>query len=168
VRRRRRNKNRRGGEGRGQPPVVSTAREPEYVPPKSVFIYTHTVRPGAAGYEFRAEHFSKVGRTLDDYDIDLSSLFDAEGRIQLSRVNTSALADFDMGEDEEEGEILTLPPSLEQADVGEADNSSFDDTRNLPTRDIDGVPETPHIYGAEDTSSPSEEESDGPSLAVSE
>lgn len=164
VRRRRRNKNRRG-DLRSDQPVIPAAREPDYHPPQSVFIYTHTVRPGAQGYEFRSEHFSKVGRTLEEYAIDLSSLFDADGRIQLSRIAPEAFANLVLDDDE----AAPLPPALEQNDVGEADDSRFDDTRSLPTRDIDGLPGAPPVYGAEDTPPPSQtDDSEGPTLAVSE
>lgn len=48
----------------------------DYRPPSEVFIYTHITRPGSRdSYEFRADHFSKVGRRLEDYDIDFSMLF---------------------------------------------------------------------------------------------
>lgn len=178
VRRRRRNKNRRG-DARTDQPVIPAAREPDYLPPESVFIYTHVVRPGAQGYEFRAEHFSNVGRTLDDYEIDLTSLFDAEGRIQLSRIERSAFADMLLDDDEPAlaaPPATPLPPALEQADLGEADDSRFDDSRILPTRDIDGLPDAPHVYGAQDTppggidTPPGDidPDIDGPTLAVSE
>jgi hypothetical protein len=49
----------------------------DYVTPSSVFVYTHVSRAGSGldTYEFRAEHFSKGGRTLEDFEIDLSKLF---------------------------------------------------------------------------------------------
>ncbi|MFN3979146.1 MAG: hypothetical protein ACK4SA_02020 [Caldilinea sp.] len=48
----------------------------EYVPPKSIFIYTHSAHPEMRdSYEFRPEHFSKVGRRIEDFQIDISSLF---------------------------------------------------------------------------------------------
>ena len=44
--------------------------------PQSVYIYEHSVHPELRdSYEFRPDHFSKVGRTLNDYQIDLSKLF---------------------------------------------------------------------------------------------
>ncbi len=47
-----------------------------YVAPQSVYIYEHSVHPELRdSYEFRPDHFSKVGRTLADYDLDLSKLF---------------------------------------------------------------------------------------------
>lgn len=47
-----------------------------YVTPKSVFIYTHSAHPEMRdSYEFRPDHFSSVGRRLDDYHVDVSSLF---------------------------------------------------------------------------------------------
>lgn len=50
--------------------------EVEYIPPLSVFIYTHTTHPEMRdSYEFRPEHFSKSGRRIEDFHIDISSLF---------------------------------------------------------------------------------------------
>jgi hypothetical protein len=50
--------------------------EVAYIAPQSVYIYEHTVHPELRdSYEFRPDHFSKVGRTLADYQIDLSKLF---------------------------------------------------------------------------------------------
>lgn len=68
-------------------PTTATAESitnlSDYRPPDQVFIYTHITRPGSRdSYEFRAEHFSKVGRRLEDYDIDLSSLYPDEEATQ--------------------------------------------------------------------------------------
>ena len=80
-RRRRRSRSERPDET----PVVRESTlatiDQEYKPPKSVFVYTYVLRPGApTSYEFRAEHFSRVGRRLEDFEIDLSPLFPAEGQ----------------------------------------------------------------------------------------
>ncbi|MFN8488661.1 MAG: hypothetical protein U0350_13760 [Caldilineaceae bacterium] len=76
-RRRRRPRSRQNGAAL-EPKVIAppTPIEDDYVPPKSIFIYTHVVRPDQRdSYEFRAEHFGKSGRRLEDFDIDLSILF---------------------------------------------------------------------------------------------
>lgn len=53
--------------------------EVAYVAPQAVYIYEHSVHPELRdAYEFRPDHFSKVGRTLADYQIDLSKLFPGE------------------------------------------------------------------------------------------
>lgn len=53
--------------------------EVAYTAPQSVYIYEHSAHPELRdSYEFRPDHFSKVGRTLDDYQIDLSKLFPGE------------------------------------------------------------------------------------------
>lgn len=53
----------------------------DYVAPQSVFIYTHVSRPANQGLnEYRADHFTKVGRRLEDFSIDLSILFGDKGR----------------------------------------------------------------------------------------
>lgn len=55
---------------------ISLEAEVAYVAPKSVYVYEHSVHPELRdAYEFRPDHFSKVGRTLADYQIDLSKLF---------------------------------------------------------------------------------------------
>lgn len=91
-RRRRRNKGKRlGGETRPLP-AGDVVADVSYDPPESVYIYTHVVRPDAReSYEFRSEHFSSVGRKLEEYDIDLSSLFDEEGRVKTLRIPEEAL-----------------------------------------------------------------------------
>jgi hypothetical protein len=56
--------------------AVNLEAEVAYVAPQAVYIYEHSVHPELRdAYEFRPEHFSKVGRTLADYQIDLSKLF---------------------------------------------------------------------------------------------
>lgn len=63
----------------------------EYVPPQSVFVYTYVLRPGhLSSHEFRPEHFSRVGRRLEDFDIDLSVLFPPEGEAKPKPVPTRA------------------------------------------------------------------------------
>lgn len=59
--------------------AVNLEAEVAYVAPQSVYIYEHSVHPELRdSYEFRPDHFSKVGRTLADYEIDLSKLFPGE------------------------------------------------------------------------------------------
>jgi hypothetical protein len=56
--------------------VTNLEAEVAYVAPQSVYIYEHSVHPELRdSYEFRPDHFSKVGRTMTDYQIDLSKLF---------------------------------------------------------------------------------------------
>jgi hypothetical protein len=88
TRRRKRTRN-RSAEAIPQPVAPSAesiTNLSDYRPPEDVFIYTHITRPGSRdSYEFRAEHFSKVGRRLEDYDIDLSSLYsDSVGQDAIS------------------------------------------------------------------------------------
>lgn len=71
ARRRARSRQRFNDETR-QPLEVDVA----YVAPKEVFVYTYSTHPELRdAYEFRPEHFSSVGRHLDDYGLDLSKLF---------------------------------------------------------------------------------------------
>jgi hypothetical protein len=66
-----------------EPTAESIVNLSDYQPPARVFIYTHVLRPDSRdSYEFRAEHFSKVGRRLEDYEIDLSKLFSDEQRAE--------------------------------------------------------------------------------------
>jgi hypothetical protein len=71
---------------------------------KPVFIYTHVLRPAVReAFESRSEHFSKVTRKLEDFNIDLEPLF-AE-RTETSPAGALAplrpLSDFDYLDDEE-------------------------------------------------------------------
>jgi len=55
---------------------AGTETEVEYIPPLSVFIYTHTTHPEMRdSYEFRPEHFSRSGRRIEAFHTDISSLF---------------------------------------------------------------------------------------------
>ncbi len=138
ARRRRKSKGRRNGEA-GRDPVVVQAQEIDYVPPTSVYIYTHIVRPvTGAAYEFRSEHFSKVGRSLEDYGVDVSPLFDEAARAAARPNMAEVFADFDMGEDETVHEPL---PPIEHLD---ANLLSVGGDTGMPT-----YAEDP--YGAEDT-----------------
>jgi hypothetical protein len=68
---------------RAEPTAESIVNLDDYQPPTNVFIYTHVLRPDSRdSYEFRAEHFSKVGRKLEDYEIDLSILFSEDQRAE--------------------------------------------------------------------------------------
>lgn len=87
---------------------VSAEADVEYVPPKAVFIFTHRAHPELRdSYEFRPDHFSKVGRRLDDYHIDLSVLFaeDKLGADNLPVIKGLPKPDFDWSDWEEEGQI---------------------------------------------------------------
>ncbi len=106
-----RDRDRRGGRRRRrrsrserpeETPVVRestlAAIDQEYKPPKSVFVYTYVLRPGApSGYEFRGEHFSRVGRRLEDFEIDLSPIFPPEGN---ARPEPSPRVTLEMDEDD--------------------------------------------------------------------
>lgn len=82
-----RRRRRRSRSERVEPlPVVQestlAAIDHEYTPPEAVFVYTYVLRPGApSSHEFRPEHFSRVGRRLEDFQIDLSPLFRDESAV---------------------------------------------------------------------------------------
>jgi hypothetical protein len=79
LRTKRRRRRPRSRQGLGTEPKVVAPIAPledDYVSPTSIFVYTHVVRPDQRdNYEFRADHFSKVSRRLEDFDIDLSKIF---------------------------------------------------------------------------------------------
>jgi len=76
AQRKARSRQRTADESRTQ---LTVEADVEYVSPKSVFIYTHSAHPEMRdSYEFRPEHFSKVGRRIEDFQIDISSLFVAD------------------------------------------------------------------------------------------
>lgn len=153
-RRRRMSKGRRNGEaGREQLPVTQ-ADEIDYVPPTSVYIYTHIVRPASSGaYEFRAEHFSKVGRALEDYGIDVSPLFDEEARAAARPNMAEVFADFDMGE-AEDSPTPPVPSAQMPPEHMDANLLVVGGDTGMPT-----YAEDP--YGAEDTAPSDEDEPDG-------
>jgi len=98
-RRRRRSRNDRGDETPVVRESIVAAIDHDYKPPKSVFVYTYVLRPGAPSlHEFRPEHFSRVGRRLEDFEIDLSPIFPVEGAPKKERPI------LDMDPDEDEGE----------------------------------------------------------------
>jgi hypothetical protein len=143
-RRRRKSKGRRSSES-GREQTVTQAQEMNYVPPTSVYIYTHIVRPASSGaYEFRSEHFSKVGRTLEDYQIDVSPLFDEEARAAARPNMTEIFANFDLGEEND-------PPAPPAPPAAHVHPEHMDDNLLAVGGDT-GLPtysEDP--YGAEDT-----------------
>jgi hypothetical protein len=92
---------------RPQEDVRAQAAEADvaYVAPKAVFIYTHSAHPEMRdSYEFRPDHFSSVGRRLDDYHMDISSLFaeDTVGADALPVVKSLPKPDFNWTDWEEE------------------------------------------------------------------
>ena len=78
ARRKAKSRQRGGDDGRSR--QVATEADVEYVTPANVFVYTHSAHPEMRdSYEFRPDHFSNVGRRLDDYQINLTSLFQDAG-----------------------------------------------------------------------------------------
>ncbi len=112
-RRRRRPRSRQGVGPEPKVVVPVTPLADDYKAPASIFIYTHVVRPDQRdNYEFRADHFSKVSRRLEDFDLDLSKLF-PEDRANLSPEAAAAL----------------MPPevSWEGTEFDERDSSDHDE-----------------------------------------
>ncbi len=84
---------------------MATETDVEYVAPAKVFIYTHSAHPEMRDtYEFRPDHFSNVGRRLDDYQINLTSLFyaDKAGQDELPIMKTMPKPEFNWSDWEEE------------------------------------------------------------------
>lgn len=87
--------------------AVNLEAEVAYIAPQSVYVYEHSVHPELRdSYEFRPDHFSKVGRTLADYQIDLSKLFPGDVAADGTPVMNTMLPtpEFDWSGWEEEGE----------------------------------------------------------------
>lgn len=102
ARRKARSLTRASDESRAQ---LAAETDVEYIPPKSVFIYTHTAHPEMRdSYEFRPDHFSKVGRQIGDFQIDISSLFVADMTDAENLPVTKSLSkpDFNWADWEEE------------------------------------------------------------------
>lgn len=102
----------------------------DYVAPKSVFIYTHVSRPANQGMsEYRAEHFTKAGRRLEDFSIDLSILFGDNK--QKGRANEGELAEGEVRkkswqeewEDAGREEIIAEPVTPPTPKAGDADTN---------------------------------------------
>jgi hypothetical protein len=76
ARRERRRRKRGGGRTEFDEDVVAVEPMPDLeIEPKRVFVYTHVLRPALRdAYEYRSEHFSHTGRTLEDFHIDLSAI----------------------------------------------------------------------------------------------
>jgi hypothetical protein len=83
ARARRRRRERRRADAQAVENSIIEEIDKEYVPPESVFIYTHTMRPSLSSpYEFRSESLPLPTRQVEDFGIDLSgivgSLLDSE------------------------------------------------------------------------------------------
>jgi hypothetical protein len=99
-RRRRRSRLREGSENKASV-NVSVTDYTDYVAPASVYIYTHVSYPELTEkYESRVEHFSNIGRKMEDYAIDLSKILTSEGTIQMSRIKVN-FDDIEFDEPEE-------------------------------------------------------------------
>lgn len=128
-RRRRRMRAKQRGPGDTPTPVVEDILKdlPPLVP---AFVYTHVLRPSMRdNFEFRTEHFSKVTRKLEDFDIDLSPLY-PEGGDEIKGVAYIAPADriqF-IDDDDEEDEGLDAAERLEDP---EWDAEQSDDAARL-------------------------------------
>jgi hypothetical protein len=94
LRKRRRSRARRG-DAAPVTPALPPERDEQYVPPQAVYIYEHVVRPSAGSYEFRSESFSKAGRTLDDYTLDLEHIFHPPAREPVGQVIARVFAEFE-------------------------------------------------------------------------
>ena len=103
--------------------VTNLEAEVAYAAPQSVYIYEHSAHPELRdSYEFRPDHFSKVGRTLADYQIDLSKLFPGDIADDGTPVLTNMLPkpQFDWSEWEDTRSPDTSPDTNPAA--GEAAN----------------------------------------------
>lgn len=132
-RRARRNRRRRrsgsGDSGKQEKvaPVIS-AIENDYVAPTSFYVYTHIVRSQDVrdSYEYRHERLTGGGRTLEDFRIDLSSLFAEDGETlkPLGVFNAEAFYATEDGDDEggddEDGDDENAGADQEEQNDGDA------------------------------------------------
>lgn len=114
-RRRRRSKQRAQTESRPMPAYEDNVSD---LPPlQPSFIYTHVIRPSAReSYEFRSDHFSKVTRRLEDFNIDLTPLWRAqeEAAKPFKLVLSDDLLAEWAGEEEEEDEAPAETPDASE------------------------------------------------------
>ncbi len=81
------------------------------MPPQDVFIYSYAAHPEMRdAYEFRPEHFSRVGRTLADYQIDLTKIFPGNTDSLPLLATPMTKPDFDWSDWEEEGSEKSSEP----------------------------------------------------------
>lgn len=120
VRSARAKRRRRRSQARQSPadnrPSILQEIEADYSPPSSVFIYTYVSRPDQRdSYEFRPEHFSKGTRRLEDFHINLSSLFEESDTEEPGALRRLTLNAFDFGPEEDES-VAAVLPLIEDAD----------------------------------------------------
>jgi hypothetical protein len=107
ARRRTRSRTRPQDENR---PVAETVTN--YVAPSSVYVYTHVSRPDTGGaYDFRPEHFSQVGRRLEDYTVDLTKIFPPTEDGSLPKLASLPKPDYNWNEWAEE---LATPEDIQE------------------------------------------------------
>ncbi len=107
LRKRRRSRTRRGDQTGA--PLPAAEQDDPYSPPQTVYIYEHVVRPSAGNYEYRAEPFSKAGRTLDDYSLDLSPVFSPAPREPVGQVIARVFAEYEAADALEAARSGLLP-----------------------------------------------------------
>ena len=91
-------------------PVAETVTN--YVAPSSVYVYTHVSRPDTGGtYDFRPEHFSQVGRRLEDYTVDLVKIFPPTEDGSLPKLASLPKPDYNWNEWAEE---LATPEDIQE------------------------------------------------------
>ncbi len=106
-------------------------------PSPRVVVYTHVIRPDVRdSYEFRSEHFSKVTRRLEDFDIDLTPFLrsveeEAERSRNYREYNDEDWDVDDDWDDEDTDEGMDAdaasPPTLAESPTVE-EVEEFDDT----------------------------------------
>ena len=136
---RRRRRRSRSGNNSVSSPV--TKIEINYTPPESVFIYTHVLRPEQRdSYSFRSEISAGTGRTLDDFDIDLTLLFPEESE-QLDTIVSEAsdlAAELSIGEEgrvsDQDADDQAIEAAAERHPPDEtAEATSFQSEDDMPS-----------------------------------
>lgn len=107
--RRRRRRSKPRGPADSRPEAVYEDNVSDLPPLRPTFIYTHVIRPAAReSYEFRSDHFSKVTRRLEDFNIDLAPLWRAQE--EAAKPYKLVLSDDLLAEWEDEEEWVEEPP----------------------------------------------------------
>jgi hypothetical protein len=104
--------------------------EPEETTLKAAFIYTHVIRPSVRdSFDFRTEHFSKVSRRLEDFKIDLSSLFEPEESGSDGPRLKSSIGPMQPASDDADKSFAELPDErLPNGGFGDLEETGFRDS----------------------------------------
>jgi hypothetical protein len=124
-------------------PSIIEQIDNNYIPPESVYVYTHVLRPVDTmdSYEYRPEHFTSTDRSLGDFRIDLSPLFgDDDSPDAPIQLKISQPLDYSIFDDEEDEPGESDPGTEAPKDqmVPDREETSTADTGDSPAVDSAG------------------------------